>query len=427
MTLSDYGIFMISSIISIIMELLSYKKLSNNKNNKVDLIVVLTILIAAILVTINTYAVSSNIRAFVNITILFLCTIFVFRENFNKSLLLTIFYYVILTIIEIILAIIMSKLKVNLELFDNNIILKSIFSFVELVLAYIICSIKKVGVIADKIVNNYSNKKSIIVIFCVCLFGLIMADFKYIITVSNKIYYTNILLMISLISLLSISIYNSFRVTKEMEKTETLLNFITKYEETIDKNRINKHEMLNNLLMLKTFDDKNSIEFDNVLNDLIKEYDKSGGIKNIYKLPAGLKGMFYYKLNNIDDLNLNVNISKRIVDISKKISRKDYVVLCKTLGIVLDNAIEASLKSKEKYIGIEVYNNKNEYTIIIDNSCKDKVNLGKINNKNYSTKGKGRGLGLYILNNIINNSNCIKLIQSFDNMIFTSIIKVKIK
>ena len=235
------------------------------------------------------------------------------------------------------------------------------------------------------------------------------------------------MIIVCLILLIIFAIYNYLRVEKEIEKTESILSFMTKYEETIDKDRINRHEMLNNLLMLKTIEDKNSIEYEKILNDLIKEYDKSRSIKNIYKLPTGLKGIVYYKLNNMDDINLNVNISKRIIDISKKINRKDYVSLCKILGIILDNAIEAAIKSKDKFIGIEVFNNKNEYTIIVDNSCNDAVDISKIKNKNYSTKGKGRGLGLYILNKIINNNNCISLIQSFNNMIFTSIIKVKIK
>lgn len=426
MTLTDYIISIVGSSITVILELLSYKKLSNNKNKIISFKNLLIFVIYGIIITINIYFSTALNRAFINFALLFICTFIIYRDSISKILFYTLVIFIVGMIYEIILSIILSVAGINLTIFDTNLLIKSAFSFVNLILVYITFCINSIIKIFRKIEGKI-NKKIILIVFITCLVIIILTDFRYIITVSSKLYYLNIVIIVCLILLIIFAIYNYLRVEKEIEKTESILSFMTKYEETIDKDRINRHEMLNNLLMLKTIEDKNSIEYEKILNDLIKEYDKSRSIKNIYKLPTGLKGIVYYKLNNMDDINLNVNISKRIIDISKKINRKDYVSLCKILGIILDNAIEAAIKSKDKFIGIEVFNNKNEYTIIVDNSCNDAVDISKIKNKNYSTKGKGRGLGLYILNKIINNNNCISLIQSFNNMIFTSIIKVKIK
>lgn len=427
MTLIDYAISVIGSSITIFLELLSYKKISNNKIKIINFKNILLLVFYGFLITLNIYTSSPTNRAFINFALLYSLTIIVFKESLSKSLFYNCVVYLIGTIYEIILSIILMITKFNLEAFDTNLLIKSIFSFVIFILVYFTCCNNKLSNYCQKIERKV-NKKNVLVIISICLIAFFIVDVTYIMNVNGKLYYTNIVVLICFMVIICIAIYNYMRMEKEIEKTETLLNFMSKYEETIDKDRTNRHEMLNNLLMLKTIENKNSKEYENILDDLIKEYDKSGNsIKNIYKLPTGLKGLFYYKLNSIDNINLNVNISKKIVDISKKISRKDYVVLCKALGILLDNAIEASLKSKDRYIGIEVFDNKDEYTIIVDNSCKDKVNINKINNKNYSTKGKKRGLGLYILNNMLEKNSIISLIQNYNDKIFTSIIKVKLK
>ena len=215
-----------------------------------------------------------------------------------------------------------------------------------------------------------------------------------------------------------------------MEKSEQLLNFMSKYEKIIDEGRINKHEMLNNLLFLKSIEDKNSKEFNETLNDLINEYDKKGiGIKNIYNLPSGLKGIFYYKLSGLNEkgFNININISKQISSSLKKIEHKEYLILYKVIGILLDNAVEAAYKTKERIINIDIYKDNKNIIIEINNTFSNKIDFSIINDKNYSSKGKNRGLGLYIVKNLLIRSNIISLEQKLDHNYFISQIIVNKK
>lgn len=203
---------------------------------------------------------------------------------------------------------------------------------------------------------------------------------------------------------------------------------MSKYEKMIDDSRVNRHELLNNLLMLKSIKDKNSQEYDSLLDDLIdKSTNKGMSIRNIYKLPSGLKGIFYYKLYGLEEYNISINISKNVSKKIKNINYDDYVVLYRMVGIVLDNAIEASSKTKDKLIMVDIYSEKNIIYIEISNSFKGKVNLSKINNKDYSTKGKNRGLGLYILKNLSQTKESIEVIQSVNKNIFTTKIVIKEK
>ena len=224
---------------------------------------------------------------------------------------------------------------------------------------------------------------------------------------------------------------NKYKVIKEVKKTEELLNTITVYEKRIDEDRILRHEMLNNLLALKSFDEKNSEEFNKTLDEFIMSCsNKSVGIKNIYKLPTGLKGMVYYKINSLDNkkYNYNVNISKQVNIKLEKENYKEYISLCKILGIILDNAIEACEKTKDKFLTIDVYNEKDNVVIDVENSYKDKIfDINLIYKKNYSSKGNNRGLGLYVAKMLLKNSKYLEMNQEIINNIFVTKIYIKQK
>ena len=70
------------------------------------------------------------------------------------------------------------------------------------------------------------------------------------------------------------------------------------------------------------------------------------------------------------------------------------IELSKFLGILLDNAIEESLESKEKIVYLWLGKSEDSVTIIIGNSFKSKPDLYKVSQQGYSTKGEGRGMGL---------------------------------
>ena len=67
----------------------------------------------------------------------------------------------------------------------------------------------------------------------------------------------------------------------------------------------------------------------------------------------------------------------------------------------LDNAKEASLESKEKRVAVEMYEMDNDLHIIIANTYKGEVDIEKINEYGYSSKGKNRGTGLHLVNKIV--------------------------
>ena len=202
-----------------------------------------------------------------------------------------------------------------------------------------------------------------------------------------------------------------------------------KYEKIIDSNRENNHELLNNLLVLKSIKNKNSKEFNNLFDELVNNSANKGmKAKNIYNLPSGIKGIFYYKLYGLEEKNYNIsiNVSKRSKTLFKKIDYNNNIVLSKIVAIVLDNAIEASSKTSNKCLIIDVYEIDNNIVIEIANSYKGKIDINNIRERKYTTKGKNRGYGLYIMNNLLKNSSDIKVEQSTkDNYFYTKIMLKK--
>lgn len=82
--------------------------------------------------------------------------------------------------------------------------------------------------------------------------------------------------------------------------------------------------------------------------------------------------------------------------------------LSKVLGIALDNAIESTIECKNPVVQVAVIKKSNAVDIIIKNNCeKEILNVSKLYDKGFSTKGSYRGIGL---------NNLKKIISKYDNV-----------
>ena len=97
------------------------------------------------------------------------------------------------------------------------------------------------------------------------------------------------------------------------------------------------------------------------------------------------------------------------------------------LGILLDNAIDASSRSDEKIINLTF---KNDYKssrqiVIIENSYSDKnIDIKKIFEKGVSFKENHTGLGLWNIQQILKKHNNINLFTSKDDKFFSQQLEI---
>ena len=427
----DYVVFSLFTSVMLFISSMCYDKLSVNVKFKPTMKDFIVPIISGILITINTYTNDGYSRALVSYVIIMSSFYIIKEDEFNNFVIKGTIYYILILLVEIFSSIIFVGLKfINFDYLDGSIIFKSLFSIFVVAIVFGFLSIDKIKKTINKIIVILDRPIITGIVLVLSILAIAGVSYKLINNLSTKRYLDSVLLFLFFSLLIYLILYNRYLVTKEVRKTKELLNAITIYEKRIDEDRIIRHEMLNNLLALKSFDNKNSEEFNKTLDDFIMSCsNKSVGIKNIYKLPTGLKGMVYYKINSLDNkkYNYNVNISKQVNINLEKDNYKEYISLCKILGIVLDNAIEACKDCNEKTINIIFRDDttNRRQLVTVENTYNDKnLDTEKIFQKGFSGKENHTGLGLWEVRKILNKSKNLSLYTTKGNKYFSQQIEI---
>lgn len=387
---------------------------------------IVCVIITSTLFLINNSHNSTITKVPIIIMILLISFKIVFNDRLRNMVIYTFTFYLALVFFDFMFSFIFHWLNaITAPDLSQNYLIMGGFTLLITFLTSLFCKLKFVRKFSDLIINlSKNNYVNVLVISLIILFIVILST-KLSLEYDYEKYLFNVLLLSVFLFFIVFAFVKNHLAQKEKQEKETLLEFISKYEKIIDENRINKHEMLNNLIILRSFEDKNTEEYNKVLDDLIVTYDNNSDacVKNISKLPTGLKGILYYKINDMrnKNINLNVNISKRVSSPLEKLPPDEYVILSRIIGIVMDNALEASIKSKEKFVMIEVFEQNGNVMIIIENSYNNKVDVNDLKKKNFSTKGKSRGLGLYIANVLLKKSKHIEMTQHAEELFITKL------
>ncbi|MEJ8552728.1 sensor histidine kinase [Tepidibacter sp. Z1-5] len=251
-------------------------------------------------------------------------------------------------------------------------------------------------------INKYDMGKAfwIYIAFLMMVFIVIIYYYENIDKNLDKFIIFFILLFICC-SLLSYFIYLVLdKLYKEKSQKKDIQLYANMIEESLENMRSFKHDYRNMLMCISGYIASKNMEglekyfYENLVND---KYINNNmyGIINIKNIP--LKGLINVKASKASSLGIdfNLNIENYIEDFILK-----EVDICKILGILIDNAIEASVESKEKIIYININEDDEKIIIEISNSYKLEPDLNNIFVKGYSTKGRNRGLGLDIIKKI---------------------------
>ena len=136
-----------------------------------------------------------------------------------------------------------------------------------------------------------------------------------------------------------------------------------------------------------------------LIEDLVNEYNNKLKLpKDIKKIPVGISGIVYEKFYGVNDNNLQFEVNNKIKNnIIEILSARKYNLLCEALEIIMNNAIEASQLSRDKLIYMELLEEANKIIIKVINTFSGKLDIDRLGTKNYTSKSKGNGLGLFSL------------------------------
>lgn len=250
----------------------------------------------------------------------------------------------------------------------------------------------------------------------------------------NKEIFAYLLVIFTLVVILGYLFKEKMNNENMFKRYDDLLTVMKNYESDIEDHRTSNHETRNELLAIRSkvsdLGDETLCEYiDSILGD--KKNINSAKYSRFKYLPTnGLKGFLYYKFSEAEEKGLDVklNIAKQIENsFLKDLNARDFKDLTRILGVYLDNAIEASVLSEKKQLGIEIYKVKNDIEIIISNTYSNKVDKDKIGNERYSTKGLTRGHGLLLVKRILKNNNRLTSEAKITDTIYSQTIKIKEK
>jgi len=261
--------------------------------------------------------------------------------------------------------------------------------------------------IFHKISVYMQQKGKIVAAFLVLAVGFIFfAMYKF--GVYNKLGladYIILILSVVLLFILLLLLQRQKLLNRQM-KAEGNLNKLygEALTELIDKVRVIQHNYENQLDAIKGM-----IFSANTLEELIEEHKKycsaSAHEDGYAKILSGnndpvIAGFLYSKLCKVDVQQIMIEYYIRLNKIGDSFLETDVV---KILGVLIDNALEEAVNYANPQIEIKVYEEK-ELKIEVGNICRVISNseITYFFKNGSSTKGEGRGLGLFEVKSIVN-------------------------
>ena len=328
--------------------------------------------------------------------------------------------FISLAVAESILTIMYQFLKINITA-SNMIISQSIINTSVILLIYSFN--KKMTINFIDIVKKNIKIFIMVILQCFMIFFL----FQYINTTTWLSSIEKVLILLSILSFILVGIFlfvDIFRQFKKTEEDKLKSRYNEVLEEYFEKMRADSHEYKNHLnaiygvLQVGDYDQ---------IKDLVKGYiqnvSNEDHLIELSKINNQLiRALIYSKISYATSIGINFKyyIKSSLKDIS--ISDSELVII---MSNILNNAIEASSESYDKYVELTLSKKDNKYNIVVKNSVnnEDVINVLEMFNYGYSNKGDERGIGLYNVKTIVYN-NGGEILVEVDENIFTMEINI---
>lgn len=396
-----------------------YQKISNIKHKLLFKDYIHT-LIASMLVTFNNLNNSSVTLASVISSIIILILLkSIFREKWYKTCCIDSIIALVAFILDPVLSIVMSFVYKNIFELNLHFLPKLIITIIFSYLYYSIFSIKKLLLVVKSIINVMYTKKKLLLFIYTMIIVIAIFNGLYCTNYLDYKYYITILLMIFFMMYFSILFYKEIYNNKLLSiKNKYLNGYLENYEKMSDNYRTLKHNLRNDLYLIKC-----SKEKDAVINKMYEKYtDDETWVNKICGIPSGLQGIIFLKMQYAETKNIKFMVDNKLKDNELDETTQTYLDTCEIVAICLDNAIEACEETDKKLISMDINHQESYYIIEITNTFKNKLDIDRLGEKNYSTKNRNSGIGLNYIENLNKSITVKRLI--IEN-IFRTIIKVE--
>ncbi len=423
----------LSVCITGIMSYFTILNISSQKKNKSDFIVYNLIFIP--LFIFSCLYLEGLTRLITNI-IFIIASVYltIFRKDISNSVYYTITYELLAYISEIFISVVfVSIFKINIGSYEKFQFSLLIFSICNSIFIYLLSKSKFICKNVQRLnfIISKNHKDWIYIIIMMILLSFLIVSNKNNLG-SGVNYYINVGMVIFVVFSLIYVIYNKFQRQAMEDKYNESMEYVLRYEKIINEQGKKNHEYNNQLMVIKGYINKPE-RLSEYLDEVIGEH-KTGQnytVKQLGFLPdGGVKGLLYHKLSKMEDNNIKyylyVDQNLKDKDI-ENFDLKTYRDLTKLLGVFLDNAIDAALKSEEKEIEVELKDKDDCLLLTISNTYDKNTDINKVGKSGFTTKGVGHGFGLSIVKDIAKTNSEIETFSSkeSDKFIQTAMIYFK--
>ena len=195
-------------------------------------------------------------------------------------------------------------------------------------------------------------------------------------------------------------------VAQKDRQLKELSNYSHHVESLYSEIRSFRHDYLNILTSLKLgIENQDLPAIQRIYEDVLEEsgksfYDKKFDIARLSNIKNdAVKSVLSAKLLEAQNkgIDISVEVEEPIDDFQIEIL--DFITV---LSILCDNAIEASQKAQQKKLSVALIKSERALILVMENTTEaEKVDVTHLFERGVSTKGEGRGLGLYNVQQIM--------------------------
>lgn len=407
------------------------------EKSKKDIVGIILVIAGSLLIGLFNMNKMVSELGFAKIIIIFIMMTLFFKNKYrikiSDSLIGSVILYANVLIselsVEIVISILDKTLNINaLTIIQSNIMASTIITMLSMIVLKIL---KKKYLRLYKKIQNYDS----------ILVGVILLVFAILLVISGIIPLKNLdlgmemlivaLLMIGFFVIGIYIIFEKIERQKEMEKYTQLSEYSKVNEGLLEDYRVSCHENRNHLIIIDNMIPKRNKKVHEYIHSIInnRKMNKYYFINELKNIPiTELKGFINFKAMEMinDDINLQINISPEMQKSKlKDLTLKEKENLYNIIGVLMDNAYEAAKETEEKEVVLHMYKDDDTVVIVIANTYQGEININKVSEYRYSSKGKNHGTGLYIVEKIINKNEIFEKETSLMDNYFIQSIKIK--
>ncbi|WP_145349904.1 quorum-sensing sensor histidine kinase AgrC [Staphylococcus epidermidis] len=354
-------------------------------------------------------------------------------------------YSIVIVLMSTLLSYLTNFITVVISLYTediiHNIYLFTIFHLlIYVILSLILAHLFKHLLIKLRYIYLYISKRYYFIISFVLAIAFI---YFYIISQTNlqennslkfyAIIFVSVIVFLSLvILLLSAFALREMKYKRKLQEIEAYYEYTLRIESINNEMRKFRHDYVNILTTLSDYireDDMPGLRkyFDEHIVPM-KDKLKTRSIKmnGIEKLKVReIKGLITTKIIQAQEKRIPISI-----EVPDEIDRIDMntVELSRIIGIITDNAIEASENLEEPLINIAFIDNDESVTFIVMNKCSEDIpKIHELFEQGFSTKGDNRGLGLSTLKELTDSNENVLLETVIENGYFVQKVEINNK